>query len=118
MRLAESERKVMDVLWTHGEMTAKEVAGILTEQLNWSKTTTYTMLTRCINKKYIARRDPHFYCAPVLTKEQVSCWETDELIKNYFDGSAKLLTAALISRKKLSKQQIEELYHSMDAFED
>ena len=40
MRLAESERRVMEVLWERGTITAKEVAIVLGERLGWKKTTT------------------------------------------------------------------------------
>lgn len=35
--------------------------------------------------------------------------ETDELINKIYDGSADKLFAALLGRKKLSAQQIEQL---------
>ena len=55
MRLPESDRSVMESFWERGPMTAKEAAKLLGERLGWSKTTTYTMLTRCVNKGYLSR---------------------------------------------------------------
>ncbi len=118
MRLTESERKIMEVLWAHGELTAKETARLLEESLGWKKTTTYTMLTRCEQKKYLKRTDPHFVCTPLITKEQVSHWETDELLKADFNGSADLLVASLVGRKKLNDEQVKKLHELLHELED
>ena len=41
MKLFESERKVMEVLWREGEIPAKRVSEILGEEIGWNKNTTY-----------------------------------------------------------------------------
>ncbi len=44
--------------------------------------------------------------------------ETDELINKIYDGSADKLFAALLGRKRLSKQQIEKLRQIVGDFEE
>lgn len=109
MHLTIAERKVMETVWNGGDMTAKEVAASLRDTAQWSKTTSYTMITRCVEKGYLKRQDPHYVCVPVVTREEVSRWETEELLENNFNGSAQLLVAALVDQKKLSKGDIEKL---------
>ena len=50
IKLFDSELKVMELLWEHGELSAKEIAEKTAEQIGWSKTTTYTVLKKCIEK--------------------------------------------------------------------
>ena len=109
MRLAESERKVMAVLWAHGELSAREIARLLSEHHGWQKTTTYTMLTRCEQKGYLKRTNPHFICSPLVTKEQIAHRETDALIEADFNGSAEQLVASLVERKLLTRAQLDSL---------
>ena len=45
----------------------------------------------------------------MVSKEEVQQAETEELINKVYDGSADKLFAALLGRKKLSKEQIENL---------
>jgi predicted transcriptional regulator len=71
--------------------------------------TTYTLIKRCIKKGAIERSEPHFMCHALIPKEQVQETETNELIDKIYDGSVDKLFAALISRKKLSVEQIQKL---------
>ena len=48
-------------------------------------------------------------CRALVSKEEVQQAETEELINKVYDGSADKLFAALLGRKKLSKEQIENL---------
>lgn len=50
LKLFDSERKVMEQLWEKGDRTAKELAEDLAAQVGWSKTTTYTVIKKCVDK--------------------------------------------------------------------
>ena len=108
-KLFDSELKVMDVLWREGDSTAKHISTVLKEEVGWNMNTTYTLITLCIKKGAIERSEPHFMCHALIPKEEVQKAETDELINKVYDGSADKLFAALLGRKKLSPQQIENL---------
>ncbi len=109
IKLFDSELKVMDVLWKNGDATAKKISDILKEQVGWNMNTTYTLIKRCIAKGAIERLEPNFTCHSLIKKEQVQEHETAELINKVFDGSADLLFASLLSRKNLSRDEIEKL---------
>ena len=118
MHLTIAERKVMETVWNGEGMTAKEVAAALKETAQWSKTTSYTMITRCVEKGFLERKDPHYVCVPKVTREEVSRWETEELLENNYSGSADLLVAALVDQKKLSREDIAKLYRLVEEIED
>ena len=109
IKLFDSELKVMDILWKEGDVQAKHIADVLTKELGWNKNTTYTLIKRCIKKEAIERSEPNFMCHALIPKEEVQEAETNELINKIYDGSADKLFAALLSRKKLSVEEIEKL---------
>ncbi len=109
VKLFDSELKVMDILWKEGDVQAKHVAEVLMKEVGWNKNTTYTLIKRCIKKGAIERSEPHFMCHALIPKEEVQEAETDELINKIYDGSADKLFAALLSRKKLSAEEIDRL---------
>ena len=104
-KLFDSELKVMGVLWREGDCTAKHI-------------TTYTLIKRCIGKGAIQRSEPNFLCHALIQKEEVQQLQTDELIDRIYDGSTDKLFAALLGRKKLSAQQIEQLRSIVGSFEE
>ena len=109
IKLFDSELKVMSVLWRDGDVPAKYIAKLLTEELGWNVNTTYTLIKRCIKKGAIERSDPGFMCHALVPKEEVQEAEKNELIDKVYDGSVDKLFAALLGRKKLSAVQIEKL---------
>lgn len=109
IKLFDSELKIMDVLWKNGNTTAKEIAEKLKEQVGWSKTTTYTLIRRCIDKGAIERIEPNFVCHPLVTIEQARELETTELINKMYDGAADQLVASILGSKNLSPKEIERL---------
>lgn len=116
-KLFDSELKVMDILWKEGVVPAKHVADVLTQELGWNKNTTYTLIKRCIKKGAIERTEPNFMCRALIPKEVVQEAETNELINKIYDGSADKLFAALLGRKKLSREEIEKLKQIVGSLE-
>ena len=55
MKLFDSELKVMEVLWRLGDQTAKQISGILKEEIGWNVNTTYTVIKKCIAKGAVQR---------------------------------------------------------------
>lgn len=109
IKLYDSELKVMEILWEQGEVTAKKIAEILAKQTSWSKTTTYTVIKKCIDKNAIERIKPGFICRPLITKEQAREYETTELINKLYNGAADSLVASILGKKILTSEEIERL---------
>lgn len=117
IKLFDSELKVMNVLWKEGDVTAKHIAEVLKNVTGWNVNTTYTLIKRCIAKGAIQRSEPNFLCHALIAKETVQEAETDTLIDKVFDGAADQLFASLLSRKKLSQEQLRRLRQLVDELE-
>lgn len=116
-KLQTAELKVMSVLWREGDLTAKKISDILKEEIGWNMNTTYTLIKRCIKKGFIERREPHFVCHALYSKESIQQCEITDLIDKIFDGSKNLLFASLLNTEKISGEDIEylkELIRNLD----
>lgn len=114
LKLYDSELNIMEYLWQCGKASAKEIAAEMASTVGWSKTTTYTVLKKCVEKGAVARQEPGFICTPQICKEQVQEYETRELINKMYHGSADLLVASLIGQQKLSDTEIYRLRALVD----
>ncbi len=108
-KLFDSEKKVMEVLWANGTMTAGEIVKVLKDSTGWNRNTTYTVIKKCIAKGAIERTEPHFTCTPLISKEQVQDYETNELVDKMFDGSREKFFAAFLNGSKLSADEVNNL---------
>ena len=115
--LFDSERKVMEVIWKEGDITAKQISLILHDSIGWNKNTTYTVIKKCIQKGYIERLEPNFICKALLSKNQAVQDDTREFVNRVFEGSVPMLFSALLSQKSLSKEELEELKQMINEME-
>ncbi len=109
VKLFESELKVMDLLWKEGDLPAKEIAQRLKAQINWSKTTTYTVLKKCVEKQAVLRTEPGFVCSPLISRAEVQADETNDLIDRMYGGSKDLLIASLLGNQEMTPDDLARL---------
>lgn len=116
-KLYDSELKIMEYLWQHGETAAKEMAVAMAETVGWSKTTTYTVLKKCVEKGAVRRQEPGFRCTPLISRAQVQAYETQELVDKFYGGAADQLVASLLGQQKLSAQELQRLKLLIESYE-
>ena len=109
IKLFDSELKVMDLLWSEGELTALQIVAKLKESIGWSRTTTYTVIRKCIEKGAIERSEPNFVCSALISRGETQKYELEELTNKLFGGSKDLLITALLSDEKLTNSEVEKL---------
>ncbi len=109
MKLFDSELKVMEVLWTQGEMPARDIVDVLSASIGWNKNTTYTVIKKCIEKGAIAREEPNFLCKPLVTKDEVAQSETEQLIDKIFGGSSELFFSSFLKNQGISEEDAKRL---------
>ncbi len=109
MKLFDSERKVMEVLWEFGEMRASEIVKVLKDRIGWNRNTTYTVVKKCVEKGAIKRIEPHFVCQAMYSKEDIQEYETEELVNRMFDGSKEKFFAAFLDKEDFTDDEIQSL---------
>lgn len=109
VKLFDSELKIMEILWRSGDVTARDIAEELGNTADWSKTTTYTVIKKCINKGAVSRSEPNFLCHAEISRKEAQEYETSELIDKMYGGSADKLVASLLGSKRLSAEEIQDL---------
>ena len=112
----ESELKVLEVLWNEGDTTAKDLAIKLNKSTAWSKTTTYTVIKKCVDKGLVERLGTNFTCRAMITQKEAQKHESEILVDKMFNGSSDLLVASLLGGTKITTSQIDKLRHMVQEF--
>lgn len=110
--LYESERKVLDIIWNQEGIAAKEIAKLL-EPSGWSRSTTYTIISRCMEKGII-RREGKYNCYSVISREEAQRESIRETLSGFFDNSAVSFFAAFTETRNLSEEEKQELREMID----
>ena len=85
----------------------QKLAQLCKEQLGWSRTTTYTIIRRLIDRGVVKSEDA--IVSSVVKKEEVQLSEMNELVEKTFEGSLPAFIAAFARRQKLSEEDMAAL---------
>ena len=108
-KLFDSELKVMELIWAHEPVSAKELSVLAESEYSWNKNTTYTVIKKIEAKGYVKREDPGFICTSRISKRDVQKREAKGLLNKLFGGSKKALFSALIEEEGLTSDELDEL---------
>lgn len=111
-RLTEAESKLADIIWTNEPVSSPELVKLCQAELNWKKSTTYTMLKKLEIKKVFTNNNS--IVASLLSKEELYAEQSKQIVKEVFDGSFPRFLAAFTRDKRLNSKEINELQRLID----
>lgn len=109
MELYGSELKVMELIWKQEGIRASQIVKSLKASTGWARNTTYTVISRCVEKGYIRREEPGFQCFSRVSRSEVGQSRVRELLEHFYDGSVFQLFAAFAGTQKLTLEEKEQL---------
>lgn len=114
-KIFESEYKFACIVWEKEPVSVKELIQLCNEELEWKRTTTYTVLKRLCERGILKNNDG--VVTSLYTKEQIQYSESRQFLDKTFDGSLPGFMAAFLKGKKISDKEIQELRQMLDEFD-
>lgn len=106
-QLGKMETRFAQIIWDNEPVGSGELVKLCQEQLGWKKSTTYTMLRRLCQRGVAQNRDG--VVTTLLSRREVEGMQSEEFLRQTFQGSLPRFLAAFTSRVSLSDEEIEEL---------
>ena len=106
-KIFESEYRFCLILWENEPIKSTELAKLCKDKLDWSKTTTYTVIKRLCERGVI--KNENTIVTSIVSKEEAQLSELDEMVDKKFEGSLPAFIAAFGRRQSLSDAEIEEI---------
>ena len=106
-KIFESEYRFCLILWENEPIRSTELAKLCKERLDWSKTTTYTVIKRLSDRGVI--KSENAIVSAIVSKEEAQLSELEELMDKKFEGSLPAFIAAFGHRQNLSDAEIAEI---------
>ena len=115
--LSESQREVMQLIWSQGETTVTDVWNELTGKREVARNTVLTVMDRLVNRGWLTKRrigNTQLYKATV--EQSVSNRQAvKRMVDSVFSGAADQLVAALLSGRGISEEEAARIKKLIDA---
>lgn len=114
LKLGTVESKFADIIWENEPISSGQLVKLCGQQLDWKKSTTYTMLKRLCQRGLF--QNEKGMVSALMTKEEFGAAQSEKIIEESFDGSLPAFIAAFTSRKKLSPDDVNEIQKMIDSY--
>lgn len=107
LRLGVVESRFAYIIWSHEPLSSRELVALCEKELDWKKSTTYTVLKRLCDKGLF--RNEGGMVSSRMTKEEYASAQSEKFVEDTFGGSLPAFMAAFTKRKPLTDSEIAEI---------
>ena len=112
IKLGPIETRFAEIIWANEPLTTNQLTRLCLEQLEWKRTTTYTVLKKLCYKGLF--RTENSIVTALVSKAEFEGMQSEQFVDETFRGSLPAFLTAFGSRKKLSDVEIDELQKIID----
>lgn len=114
LRLGFVESRFADLIWANEPLTSGDLVKLCRQELEWKKSTTYTVLRRLCERGLFRNEDG--LVTSRISREDFYHQRSERLLDDGFQGSVPAFLAAFTSRKALTAQEIDEIRQMIDSY--
>lgn len=114
IKLGMVEARFADIIWENEPLTTKELVAFCEKELNWKRTTTYTVLKKLCERGIF--KTENSIVTSLISKDEFYAIQSENFVDETFAGSLPAFVAAFTSRKKPSQKEIEEIKRMIEKF--
>ena len=112
MKLGVIETRFAEIIWANEPLTTNQLIGLCAQELEWKRTTTYTVLKKLCDKGIF--KTENSLVTALISRQEFEGMQSEQFIEETFKGSLPAFLTAFNSRKKLSDAEIDELQKLID----
>ena len=116
IKLGMVEAHFADIVWANEPLTTKELVAFCEKELNWKRTTTYTVLKKLCERGIF--KTENSIVTSLISKKEFYAIQSENFVDETFAGSLPAFIAAFSSRKKPTAKELEEIKKMLDSFEE
>lgn len=113
LKLGVVEARFADIIWEREPIASGELVRICAEELEWKKSTTYTVLKKLCERGIF--RNEGGVVSSVISRQEFYGMQSESFVDETFGGSLPAFIAAFTKRKALSAEEIGEIRRMIDS---
>ena len=114
MELGVVQERFADIVWDNEPIASGDLVKICEKELEWKKSTTYTVLRKLCDKGLFKNDDGTV--TSLISKEEFYSAKSKQIVEDSYSGSLPAFVAAFISNKKLTEKEADEIQKMIDEF--
>ena len=114
IKLGMVESRFADIVWSNEPLTTKELVALCETELNWKRTTTYTVLKKLCERGIF--KTENSIVSSLISKNEFYAIQSENFVDETFAGSLPAFIAAFSSRKRPTAKELEEIKRMLDSF--
>ncbi len=115
-RLGAVEARFADIVWQNEPLTTRELVNLCEKELNWKRTTTYTVLKKLCERGIFLTENSKV--TALISREEFYAIQSEKFVEDTFDGSLPAFLAAFTARKALTDEEVAELRRMVKEYEE
>ena len=116
IRLGEVESRFADIIWKNEPLTTRELVEKCAAELDWKRTTTYTVLKKLSDRGIFVCEDS--VVRSLVKREEFYSIQSEKFVEQTFSGSLPAFIAAFTSRKRPTKDELEEIRRMIESYKE
>lgn len=115
-KLGAVETKFADFIWDNEPMSTRDLVDFCISELHWKRPTTYSVLRKLCEKGFFKMEDS--VVTALITREEYNSIQSERFVEETFHGSLPAMVLSFASRKKMTKEEFDELYKAIESIQE
>lgn len=111
-KLGAVESRFAQLIWQHEPLSSTELVKLAQQELNWKKSTTYTVLKRLSQRGIFQNENGKV--TSLISMEDFYAAQSRQFVEETFAGSLPAFLTAFANRQKLSQEELDQLQALID----
>lgn len=114
IKLGVVEARFADIVWQNAPVTTKELTVLCAKELNWKRTTTYTVLKKLCDRGIFCTKDS--VVTVVISKREFYSIQSEQFVDENFHGSLPAFIAAFTARKAPTPEELAQIKEMIEQY--
>jgi len=115
IHLAPIETKFAELVWANAPMAAKDLVALCEKELDWRRTTTYTVLKKLCERGILQLENARV--TVLIPRDEFYAIQSEYFVQDHFGGSLPAFLAAFSRRQDISAQELAHIRELLEAIE-
>ena len=113
-RLGVVETRFAELIWAHEPLSSGELVKLCARELEWKKSTTYTVLKKLCDRGLFQNQDG--VVTSIVSQKEFQSRQSRRFVEDTFSGSLPAFIAAFADGGNLTDRDISEIRKMIDAY--